>query len=201
MWGYHDVTDPSDAAMEPPVCWITNAFDRSPAEIVRVEGRAGGRSRVAAEPLVRLRQGLRRAARDGRRADAGRRRGPADPAVPDRRDARAVPPGRRPALRLRHVRLGRQPDSSPAGSTGSGRRASRPCSDRPARPPRRDGDHVHRPDRPGLRLRCLTVRRARPGRSQRTANYGSPHVGEKALPIAASRLEGDGRTVVLDHPA
>jgi putative heme-binding domain-containing protein len=37
MWGFHDVTDASDAAMEPPVCWITNAFDRSPAELVRVE--------------------------------------------------------------------------------------------------------------------------------------------------------------------
>jgi putative heme-binding domain-containing protein len=37
MWGYHDVTDTSDDAMEPPVCWITNAFDRSPAELIRVE--------------------------------------------------------------------------------------------------------------------------------------------------------------------
>jgi glucose/arabinose dehydrogenase len=37
LWGYHNVTDPSDDAMEPPVCWITNAFDRSPAELVRVE--------------------------------------------------------------------------------------------------------------------------------------------------------------------
>ena len=44
MWGYHDVTDPSDSAMEPPVCWITNAFDRSPAEPVWVElGRRGAR--------------------------------------------------------------------------------------------------------------------------------------------------------------
>jgi putative heme-binding domain-containing protein len=33
MWGYHDVTD---AAMEPPICWITNDFDRSPAELVHV---------------------------------------------------------------------------------------------------------------------------------------------------------------------
>ncbi len=38
MWGYHNVTDTSDDAMEPPVCWITNAFDRSPGELVRVEG-------------------------------------------------------------------------------------------------------------------------------------------------------------------
>jgi putative heme-binding domain-containing protein len=36
MFGYHDVTDPSDAAMVPPAFWITNAFDRSPAELLRV---------------------------------------------------------------------------------------------------------------------------------------------------------------------
>ncbi len=42
LWGYHDVTDPSDAAMEPPVCWITNEFDRSPAELVRVTSDAWG---------------------------------------------------------------------------------------------------------------------------------------------------------------
>ena len=36
------MTDTSDAAMEPPVCWITNAFDRSPAEVVRVVGDAWG---------------------------------------------------------------------------------------------------------------------------------------------------------------
>jgi putative heme-binding domain-containing protein len=36
MWGYHGVTDTSDHAMEPPVCWITNTMDRSPAELVWV---------------------------------------------------------------------------------------------------------------------------------------------------------------------
>ena len=36
MFGYHDVTDPSDSAMVPPLCWITNAFDRSPAELLWV---------------------------------------------------------------------------------------------------------------------------------------------------------------------
>jgi len=39
MFGYHDVTDPGDAAMEPPLAWITNAFDRSPAELLRVPPR------------------------------------------------------------------------------------------------------------------------------------------------------------------
>ncbi len=37
MLGYHDVTDSSDTAMEPPLCWITNAFDRSPGELLWVD--------------------------------------------------------------------------------------------------------------------------------------------------------------------
>jgi putative heme-binding domain-containing protein len=40
MFGYHDVTDSSDAAMTPPAFWITNAFDRSPAELLRVKSQA-----------------------------------------------------------------------------------------------------------------------------------------------------------------
>ena len=42
MWGYHNVTDESDSAMEPPVAWITNAMDRSPAEMLRVPPGAWG---------------------------------------------------------------------------------------------------------------------------------------------------------------
>lgn len=36
LYGYTSVTDESDAAMEPPLVWITNEKDRSPAELVRV---------------------------------------------------------------------------------------------------------------------------------------------------------------------
>jgi len=36
MYGYHNVTDESDSAMEPPLCWITNRFDRSPGELMWV---------------------------------------------------------------------------------------------------------------------------------------------------------------------
>ena len=36
LFGYTDKTDPADSAMEPPLCWITNAFDRSPAELLWV---------------------------------------------------------------------------------------------------------------------------------------------------------------------
>mgnify|MGYP003640099841 CR=1 FL=1 len=41
MFGYHDVTDESDDAMEQPLCWITNAFDRSPAELLWVPQETG----------------------------------------------------------------------------------------------------------------------------------------------------------------
>jgi putative heme-binding domain-containing protein len=42
LWGFTNVTDSADSAMEPPVCWITNAVDRSPAEVLRVKGTGWG---------------------------------------------------------------------------------------------------------------------------------------------------------------
>lgn len=42
MYGYHDVTDTSDEAMTPPLCWITNSFDRSPAELLWVDSQRWG---------------------------------------------------------------------------------------------------------------------------------------------------------------
>ncbi|HQR44057.1 MAG TPA: heme-binding protein, partial [Gemmatales bacterium] len=36
LWGYTDITDTSDSAMKQPLCWITNDFDRSPAELIWV---------------------------------------------------------------------------------------------------------------------------------------------------------------------
>ena len=42
MFGYHDVSDSSDSAMSQPLCWITNSFDRSPAELLWVDSDAWG---------------------------------------------------------------------------------------------------------------------------------------------------------------
>ena len=36
IFGYTDIKDTSDSAMKQPLCWITNAFDRSPAELLWV---------------------------------------------------------------------------------------------------------------------------------------------------------------------
>ncbi|MBL8800314.1 MAG: c-type cytochrome [Planctomycetia bacterium] len=42
MLGYHDVNETSNAAMKQPLCWITNAFDRSPAELLWTPRNAWG---------------------------------------------------------------------------------------------------------------------------------------------------------------
>lgn len=42
MYGYTSVTDESDSAMEPPMVWITNDKDRSPAELIWVPINAWG---------------------------------------------------------------------------------------------------------------------------------------------------------------
>lgn len=42
FWGYHEVLDSSDAAMQQPLVWITNAMDRSPAELIWVDSDAWG---------------------------------------------------------------------------------------------------------------------------------------------------------------
>ncbi|MGL6074233.1 MAG: DUF6797 domain-containing protein [Fimbriiglobus sp.] len=42
MYGYTDITDTSDSAMKQPLCWITNEFDRSPAELIWVPAKTWG---------------------------------------------------------------------------------------------------------------------------------------------------------------
>jgi putative heme-binding domain-containing protein len=42
LWAYTDVSDPSDAAQEEPMCWITNRFDRSPSELLWVTSKSWG---------------------------------------------------------------------------------------------------------------------------------------------------------------
>lgn len=42
LFGYTDITDTADSAMKQPLCWITNEFDRSPAELVWVPAKSWG---------------------------------------------------------------------------------------------------------------------------------------------------------------
>lgn len=58
MFGYHERTSNKDEDMEQPLCWLTNAFDRSPAELVRVVGSRWG---LPAGSLLQLSYGMGRA--------------------------------------------------------------------------------------------------------------------------------------------
>lgn len=42
LWGYTDITDTANSAMKQPLCWITNEFDRSPAELIWVPEKTWG---------------------------------------------------------------------------------------------------------------------------------------------------------------
>lgn len=42
MLAYTDQTNAADSAMEQPLCWITNEFDRSPAELLWVDSKSWG---------------------------------------------------------------------------------------------------------------------------------------------------------------
>ena len=136
MFGYHDVTDTSDDAMEPPLCWITNAFDRSPAELLWVNSDRWGPLNGS---LLNLSYGYGKVFlvphENVGGTDAGRHDRTADSGVSDRRDARSLSSGRRPALSVRHVCLGRQRNAtrrtlSPASHRSADASAARSCMPR-----------------------------------------------------------------------
>ena len=160
MWGYHNVTDSSDSAMEQPVCWITNAIDRSPAELVWVESKNPAweplRGR-AAQSLLWQRQDFRGAARGRGRSDARRGLRFADSSVADRRDAGAISPGRRSALHLRPVRLGRRPNSTRRFLPGARHRQAHVFADWLERAESPPGNHFHGTARPEKCLRPGTL--------------------------------------------
>ena len=58
MFGYHSVTDSSNSVMDPPLCWITNDFDRSPGELLWVDSERWGELRGE---LLELSYGMGRA--------------------------------------------------------------------------------------------------------------------------------------------
>ena len=113
MYGYHDVTDSSDEAMQQPLCWITNAFDRSPAELLWADTESWG---PLNGQLLNLSYGYGRiyvvphehlSTPSGERQPQG---GMCQLPIPDpanRNDSRAVFTDRRAALPRRHVLMGR----------------------------------------------------------------------------------------------
>ena len=193
MFGYTDVTDTADSAMEQPMVWITNAKDRSPAELVWVaEERMGFARRIAAQSQLRHRPRVHRAERGSRRPMA-------------RRSVRAAD------ARLRHGimrgRFATNGDLYTCGMFAWAGNATTP-----------GGFHrIHRNDAPAyLPLSIHAAKGAltvafsdsldagslKPGNFamkvwslKRTANYGSRHENEHPVEIRSVFVSSDGRGI------
>jgi putative heme-binding domain-containing protein len=200
MFGYHDVTDSSDSAMRQPLCWITNALDRSPAELLWVHGSRWG---PLAGSLLNLSYGAGRVFVVPHEKVAGQLQG----------GLCALPI---PTLPTGVMRGRFHPGDGQLYACGMfawGGNQTKPGGFYRVR---YTGRPVHLPV--GLNAKktgmAITFSGELDGRAatetdryavttwslKRTAGYGSKHLNEKTLIVAAARLAPEGRTVVLDVP-
>jgi putative heme-binding domain-containing protein len=199
MFGWHDVKDTSDAAMEPPLCWITNEFDRSPGELVRVESSRWGPLNGS---LLNLSYGTGKVflvpyEQRGKVVQGGMVQ------LPIAAFPTGVMRGRFHAADGQLYLCGMFAWAGSATHPGGLYRL------------RATGEPVHLPVRleataGGMRLRFsdpLLAADVSPVAFQvkvwdlkRTANYGSKHYNERSLQVAGAELDSDGRTVQLELP-
>ena len=202
MWGYHNVVDKSDAAMAPPVCWITNAFDRSPAELLWVTTRNPAWKPLAGA-LISLSYGngkvfvvLRQQVGDVMQGGMCALPIPAFPT--------GVMRGRFHPINGDLYVLGLYAwagDRTAPGGFYRIRATGKPMYvliGLEARP----GELLLRFTDPLDRTRAIDPARyqARTWGLKRSANYGSEHVNERPVQITAARLSDDGRLVRLAIP-
>lgn len=198
MFGYTSVTNTADSAMEPPMVWITNQKDRSPAELVWVPKGAWG---SLGGSLLNLSYGTGRVFI----VPHSQRNAPSQGAVCEL-------PMPAFATGIMRGRFGSDGALYTCGmfawagnATGPGgfhriRRANTPAYLPVAIEPSKGTLSVRlsdpldpeaiRPEAFALKVWSL----------KRTAGYGSDHHGEHALTIRAARLEADRRTLILDVP-
>jgi hypothetical protein len=198
MYGYTDVKDTSDDAMEPPMVWITNAKDRSPAELLWVPENAWGpfggsllnlsygtgkvflvphedvggvwQGAVCELPMPAFATGIMR----GRFGDDGALYACGMFAWA----GNAVDPGG--FHRIRH----------------SGTPAAMPLAVRAVR----GGMVLKFSDPLDPAAISPSAFALKVWSAERTANYGSPHIDERPLEITGAKLANDGRSLVLTIP-
>lgn len=201
MFGYHEVTDSSDAAMEQPLVWITNDLDRSPAELLWVPrdawGPLGGR-------LLNLSYGYGRVYVVPHENVGGQMQGGVCPLpIPDFPTGvmrgRFHPGNRDLYLCGLFAWAGNQ--TAPGGFYRL--RATGKPMDLPVEIRAREGavtleftealDPITAGDPARYTVRAWDLKR--------TANYGSKHLNEHALPVTAVRVGPGDRTIRLEIPA
>ena len=199
MFGYTAVTNTSDAAMEQPMVWITNAKDRSPAELLWVPKNAWG---SLGGSLLNLSYGTGRAYIVPHEEVAGQWQG-AVCELPMPAFATGIMRGRFATDGALYT-CGLFGWAGNAAAPGGFHRIRR--NEKPANVPLAihaakgaltvtfsdaiDPGSV-KPD--GFALKVWSLKRS--------ANYGSKHFEEHPLDITAARLSADARTVTLGIPA
>lgn len=201
MYGYHDVTDEADSAMEPPLCWITNKFDRSPGELMWVPENAKWGALNGS--LLNLSYGMGRIfVVPHEKLPDGRVQGGMISLGPD------FPTG---------VMRGRfHPGDGQLYSVGMFAWAGNKNQDGGFYRIRHTGKPTHLPvglsaTKDGMILRFTDPLDAASAATtanyqvkvwglQRTKNYGSPHIDERPLQVTAAKLLEDGKSVSITLP-
>lgn len=200
MYGYHDVDDSSDAAMDQPLCWITNSFDRSPGELMWVTSEKWERLQGS---LLSLSYGTGQIYIVPHQQIGGQIQGGVCP-LPMKRFPTGVMRGRFNPLDGQLYCCGMFAWSSDQQQPGGLYRV------------RYTDDPMHLP----VQLECQgqTVElsftdalaadsandvknfRVETWDLKRTRNYGSKHYNEKRITIESAKLSDDQKTVVLEIP-
>jgi putative heme-binding domain-containing protein len=200
MWGYHDVTDPSDSAMERPVVWITNAFDRSPSELVRIDSPAW---RPLEGGMLNLSYGYGKVFLVLTETVRGQMQG-GMVALPIPQLPTGVMRGRFNPLDGQLYACGMFAWAGTQEQPGGFYRLRR--TEAPARLPvalhaKRNGVELVFTDPLDPKTVSDLARYAvKTWGLKRTENYGSPHVDEAPSTVTAAKLSGDGRTLSLEIP-
>lgn len=193
MYGYSNVTDSSDAAMQPPMVWMTNAKDRSPAELLWVPKNAWGN---LGGSLLNLSYGTGRVFIVPHEEVKGQWQG-------------AVCELPMPAFKSGIMR-GRFADDGALYTTGMFAWAGNANAPGGFYRIRRGSKSVPVPMALHAAKQKITVTFSEAITTdaaslkvwslKRTAQYGSKHYDEKPLTIASTKLSEDKRTITLEIP-
>ena len=199
LFGFTDVTDTADSAMEQPMVWVTNDKDRSPAELLSVPKSAWG---TLGGALLNLSYGTGRAFIVPNEQVGGVWQG-AVCELPMPAFATGIMRGRFAADGALYT-SGMFAWAGNATAPGGFHRIRR--SEKPAHVPL--AIHAAKAALTVTFSEPLDPDSVKPGAFamkvwslKRSAGYGSKHHDEHALPISAARLSDDKRTVTLTIPA
>ena len=195
MFGYTSVTDNADSAMTPPMVWITNTKDRSPAELLRVPGNAWG---TLGGALLNLSYGTGRAFVVPHEEVGGLWQG-AVCELPMPAFATGIMRGRFAADGALYT-CGMFAWAGNATASGGFHRIRR--TEKPAQVPLaihavKGAMTVTFTDPIAVEAKDCAMKA---WSLQRTKSYGSKHHNEHALSIRAVKLSADNRTVTLEIP-